>query len=82
MWICLRQSLAAKDTSSLLFSKVSGYWVINDTVMVCVVLSLKAERGGSEKESEVMSGSRKVLQDDAGRLEWYFYVLVLRDIPI
>lgn len=35
--------------------------MINDIVMVCVVFFLKVEKGGSEKESEVMLGLRKVL---------------------
>lgn len=49
---------------------------------VCVKLSLKADEGGSEEGSEVTLGSREILQDDAGRLKWHFYVLMLHDIPI
>ena len=43
--------------------------------------SLQADKGGRE-ESTVTRGSRKVLQDDSGRLEGHFYVLMLHDLPI
>lgn len=59
-------------------------YIVTDFVFVFVLkkLSLEGDRGGREEESEGTLGSRKVLQDDSGRLKRYFYVLMLQHIPI
>lgn len=51
-------------------------------VRTCVKLDLKVDKGGGEEGRGETLGSREVLQDDAGRLKWHFYVLMLHDIPI
>lgn len=46
------------------------------------MLKYELKREADRELGEGVTGSREVLQDDAGRFKGHFYVLVLHDIPV